>query len=64
VVSCDGNAWSLTWQYAIAVAEPETLVKLTKQGVEVMDAKDIPAPPSAADKSGSNSAAANTGAQG
>ena len=48
----------------IAVAEPETLVKLTKQGVEVMDAKDIPAPPSAADKSGSNSAAANTGAQG
>lgn len=48
----------------IAVAEPERLVQLTKQGVEVMDAKDIPAPPPAADTNGLNSAAANDGANG
>jgi len=48
----------------IAVAEPETLVQLTKQGVEVMDAKDIPTPPPAPDTNGSNSAPANDGANG
>jgi len=29
---------------SVAIAEPEKLVELTKRGVEVMDAKDIPAP--------------------